>query len=231
MKWKSNNAEPVYNASSPTFIWYQTVVQGCKLHCLIRQLILLFFSGHYLGLADSGRLYILHSYSKKKLQLCLSFFPPQFFVIWNQLLKNWQTKLEYNHTKSWGFFGIQKSRWYQAMDSCKKVHVVCVCVCVQTVEKRNGWKQLVDRDDSLQRCFSLHAQISQGFLLSPSMLVWGFFHFGSWGLVLHSNRPRNRMYLIYLSGHLMPLEHVWSGFLIQWSSADFSLTKDCEAAL
>lgn len=50
--------------------------------------------------------------------------------------------------------------------------------CVQTIEKRDSWKQLVDRDDSLHQ-LGLHAQISQGFLLRPSMLFCfvGFFSF------------------------------------------------------
>lgn len=58
----------------------------------------------------------------------------------------------------------------------------------------------MDRDDSLQHHFGLHAQITQGFLLRPSVLVWlffglvllfVFFSLGSLALVLNSYRPRN----------------------------------------
>lgn len=157
---------------------------------------------------------------------------PQLLVVLSQLFSNWQTKLEYDDVKSWGFL-ISKSWCDTRPQGNDLLGAEGMYECVRTIEKRGWWKQLVDRDDRLHH-LGLHAQISQGFLLRPSMLfcfVGFFFPSGSLGLVLNSYHPRNWMYLTYLSGHLTPPEYVWSGFLIQWSSADFSLTKGCEATL
>lgn len=104
---------------------------------------------------------------------------PQLLVVLSQLFSNWQTKLEYDDVKSWGFL-ISKSWCDTRPQGNDLLGAEGMYECVRTIEKRGWWKQLVDRDDSLHH-LGLHAQISQGFLLRPSMLFCfvGFF-FSFW---------------------------------------------------